>query len=56
MTPADIARSLRDRLEALLDELLPGGRRAGWEWRCGSVSGEEGQSLAVHLAGQKRGV
>ena len=36
--------------------MLPGGHREGREWRAGSTSGEAGNSLGVHLAGQKAGV
>jgi hypothetical protein len=46
---------LADRLESLLPELLPGGRRYGNLWRAGSLAGEEGMSLVVHLAGPRRG-
>ena len=40
----------------LAAELLPGGRRDGHEWRCGSLAGEPGTSMAVHLSGNKAGV
>jgi hypothetical protein len=52
----EIARMLADRAPELARDLLPGGRREGAEWRCGSIAGEAGQSLAVHLAGPKAGV
>lgn len=43
-------------IEALAAELLPGGRRMGREWRCGSLAGEPGTSLVVYLApAAKRG-
>lgn len=51
-----IAAMLAERIEQLAPELLPGGRRVGVEWRCGSIAGEQGQSLAVRLQGAKRGV
>lgn len=47
---------LAARAPELARELLPGGRREGAEWRCGSLAGERGQSLGVHLTGQKAGV
>jgi len=53
---ASLARMLADRTEVLVRELLPGGKREGVEWRCGSLAGEKGQSLAVHLFGAKAGV
>jgi len=36
--------------------LLPAGHREGAEWRCGSVAGEPGHSLGIHLTGDKAGV
>ncbi|MFZ2315992.1 MAG: toprim domain-containing protein [Gammaproteobacteria bacterium] len=36
--------------------LLPHGVRKGNEWCAGSVGGEEGRSLKVHVAGEKAGV
>ena len=44
------------RAQSLAMELLPQGRREGHEWRCGSLSGEEGKSLAVHLTSTRAGV
>lgn len=55
MTAAEIARALAERIELLVCELLPGGHRERGNWRCGSVAGEAGTSLAVCLAGHKRG-
>jgi hypothetical protein len=51
-----VARLLAARVQSLVAELLPAGRRDGHEWRCGSLAGETGQSLAVHLSGAKAGV
>ena len=42
-------------LEALCARWLPGGRRIGAEWVCGSLSGEGGESCKVRLAGPRRG-
>jgi hypothetical protein len=53
---ADIAHMLALRAEGLCRELLPAGKRYGAEWRCGSTLGEPGQSLGVHLFGDKAGV
>src|SRR5690606_27386100 len=36
--------------------LLPNGKREGQEWRAGSLDGEAGKSLGVHLTGAKAGV
>jgi putative DNA primase/helicase len=53
---AEISARLTDRLEPLVEQLLPGGRREGGEWRCGSLAGEGGGSLGVRLTGGKRGL
>lgn len=52
----EIAHRLTEHAEALCRQLLPNGRRDGLEWRCGSVDGEPGKSLGVHLTGAKSGV
>jgi hypothetical protein len=51
-----IVAMLAARIEELARELLPAGRREGAEWRCGSVAGEAGQSLGIHLAGPRAGI
>lgn len=51
-----IVAMLASRAASLAAELLPGGVREGHEWRCGSLAGERGSSMAVHLAGTKAGV
>jgi hypothetical protein len=56
ISAADIARMLAERIVRLVDALLPRGHREGAEWRCGSVVGEPGYSLGVHLTGAKAGV
>jgi hypothetical protein len=50
------ATRLADRVEVLAAYLLPHGylENRRW-WRCGDISGSEGQSLAVELSGPKRG-
>ncbi len=52
----EIVGRLTGNVEALCKALLPNGRREGPEWRCGSVQGEAGQSLGVHLAGARAGL
>src|SRR5438067_1997 len=53
---AAIAEQLADRIDALARQLLPNGRRGpGRTYRCGSISGEGGQSLCVWLDGPRRG-
>lgn len=53
---ADISAMLARQAEAICRELLPNGKRQGHEWCVGSVQGEAGESLKVHLDGQKAGV
>src|SRR5437868_9020921 len=56
MKAPDIAHMLAGRIDRLVGDLLPAGHREGHEWRCGSVAGEPGNSLGVHLTGTKAGV
>jgi len=51
-----LAEALAARIGTLAPELLPAGHRAGRHWRCGSLAGEPGQSLAINLAGDMAGV
>ena len=51
-----IKRMLADRAQSVAEMLLPNGHREGQEWRVGSIGGEKGQSLGVHLSGSKAGV
>src|SRR5438477_3932354 len=53
---SEIVRQLAARAGELVADLLPAGYREGAEWRCGSVAGERGDSLGVHLTGSKAGV
>lgn len=52
----DIKRALAQRAQAVAEMLLPRGRKEGSEWRVGSINGEPGQSLGVHLTGNKAGI
>ena len=56
MTPRELSQLLARDAEGVAKHLLPEGKRVGHEWRCGSVSGEPGSSLGVHLHGDKAGV
>ncbi len=40
---SDIAAHLAGQAESLCRHLLPGGRREGSEWRCGSTQGKAGK-------------
>ena len=53
---ADIAGMLARQAPSLAAELLPNGKREGAEWRVGSLRGEPGRSLSVHLFGSRAGV
>ncbi|MHA3322072.1 toprim domain-containing protein [Legionella pneumophila] len=56
MMAKEISRLLSQRAEDIARYLLPNGKRVGNEWRAGSISGETGQSLGVHLTGEKSGI
>lgn len=45
-----LAAELLAMAERLVADWLPGGRREGSEWKCGSLSGEAGGSCSVNLA------
>jgi hypothetical protein len=51
-----IAVALAERIEPLCAHLLPNGKRRGTEWCVGSINGEAGNSLGVHLTGEKAGI
>jgi len=51
-----IAGMLAQRAQEIVQFLLPQGKRMGAEWCVGGVSGEVGDSLKVHLTGEKSGV
>lgn len=53
---SEISAMLAGRIEDLCRHLLPAGKREGNEWRVGDVNGNPGQSLAVHLSGEKAGL
>jgi hypothetical protein len=52
----DLAARLANQAEAVCRHLLPGGKRVHNEWFIGDVSGAKGDSLRVHLTGDKAGV
>lgn len=56
MNAHDIAQRLAAEASSIAAYLLPGGKKAGPEWKAGSISGEEGNSLSVRLTGVKAGV
>lgn len=46
---ADLAAELLPRAEELVAAWLPGGKRLGHEWQCGSLAGGAGGSCSVNL-------
>lgn len=52
----DIVFALKGQIRGVVAELFPGGRAQGHEFFVGSLAGEAGRSLAVHLDGPKAGV
>lgn len=56
MTPREISALLARDAETVAKILLPNGKRVGNEWKCGSVSGEQGQSLSLRLNGDRAGL
>lgn len=55
MEVRQIAEMLGQRADTLARDLLPGGKRDGRHWRCGSIMGEPGQSFVLTLAGSHAG-
>jgi hypothetical protein len=53
---SEIVAGLNARIDQLVAQLLPGGRREGAEWVCGSLAGEPGRSCKVHLRSPREGV
>lgn len=56
MNAKELSQALAQRATAVAEYLLPGGKKKGQEWKAGSVSGDAGDSLGVHLTGTKAGV
>jgi twinkle protein len=52
----EIKRDLAVHAADVAKDLLPNGEKEQNEWRAGSVDGEKGRSLGVHLVGAKAGV
>jgi twinkle protein len=56
MTPREIAERMAQDAEGVASHLLACGKRHGDEWCCGSIAGNEGNSLKVKLSGPKAGI
>ncbi|MDE2368517.1 MAG: toprim domain-containing protein, partial [Burkholderiales bacterium] len=56
MNAAELSARLAENAAAIAEYLLPKGKKVGGEWKAGSTSGEEGQSLSVRISGAKKGM
>jgi hypothetical protein len=56
MNATKIAERLAQNILPLCRELLPNGRKMNSEYVVGSLAGEVGKSLCIHLTGEKAGV
>lgn len=56
MHARELSQALAERAAQVAEYLLPNGKKKGQEWKAGSVAGEPGDSLGVHLTGAKAGV
>lgn len=56
LSVADIEQKLRDRVDSLALQLLPNARKDGNYLKVGSIQGEPGGSLVIHLQGQNQGL
>lgn len=56
MNISDISAMLANQAQSVAQYLLPDGKKISAEWCVGSVGGEPGKSLRVHLTGSKAGV
>ena len=52
----DVRTALENNIHQLVREIFPRGRREGAEYRVGSIAGEPGSSLAVHLGPDEPGI
>jgi twinkle protein len=55
MNAHEIKELLSQRAEEVCRHLLPNGTKQGTKWLVGSVSGEEGKSLAIEISGRNVG-
>src|SRR5882672_2321375 len=56
MNATELSKAMAMKAATIAEHLLPDGKKVGHEWRAGSLAGEQGQSLGVHLKGDKAGV
>jgi twinkle protein len=55
-TANQVSALLAKRIDDVAAYLLPQGKKSGNEWKVGSLFGEPGQSLCIHLSGAKAGI
>ena len=51
-----LKRTIRENIEALCRYFFPNGKKVGQEWQVGSLRGEAGRTLNIHLEGDKAGL
>lgn len=56
MNISDISAMLANQAQSVAQYLLPEGKKISAEWCVGSINGDPGKSLRVHLTGSKAGV
>lgn len=56
MNAKELSTHMAKNVGLVSEFLLPGGKKKGGEWCCGSTSGDSGDSLKVRLVGEKAGV
>lgn len=56
MNAHELSALMSEHAASIAQRLLPNGKKAAGEWKAGSVSGEEGNSLSVRISGAKRGL
>ena len=56
MNAHDLSQTMAQDAAGIASYLLPRGKKASGEWKAGSTSGDEGQSLSVRITGAKKGL
>ncbi|MES1987099.1 MAG: toprim domain-containing protein, partial [Pseudomonadota bacterium] len=56
MNAKEVSRMLAARAESFARYLFPNGKKIGQEYCVGNINGDQGESLKIHLTGEKSGV
>lgn len=56
MNAAELSEFMKGRADDIAEYLFPDGKKSSGEWRVGSIAGEPGQSLAIRITGNKKGI